>query len=34
MFFILKEIVICTGNILFDFFCKAYNFFRKHYAGL
>ena len=34
MSFFLKEIVVCSCNIVFDFFLKMYHFDRQHYVGL
>jgi len=34
MYLVLKEIVVCSCNMLFDFFCKIYNFIRQHYVDL
>jgi len=30
----LKEIVVCSYNMLFDFFCKIYNFGMQQYVDL
>ena len=37
MYFFLKKIIVCSCNLLFDFFVRyaiLHNFVRQHYAGL